>query len=244
VSELTADHVTEWLKTKKTWNSTTKRDAITCLQRGFNWAKKNKGLRFNPIAGMEKPEAQTRTAVITPEEFDLLLAKIPDENFKDLLIVSYDCGARPQEVKQLEALHVDLDKHCCILPTEDAKGRRKARVFYIPTDRAFQILNKRVKEYPEGKIFRNRLGNPWTACAVKCRFANLQEKVGKRYKQYDFRHTWITRQLVSGVDSHIVAKLAGHADTNMIHKVYSAVADDHKFMLEQAKKGVGASGEA
>ena len=63
----------------------------------------------------------------------------------------------------------------------------------------------------------------------------------KRYRQYDFRHTWITRQLVSGIDSHVVAKLAGHADTNMIHKVYSAVADDHKFMLEQAMKGVGAS---
>ena len=242
VSDLTTGDVTTWLRKRTTWNRTTKRDAITCLQRGFNWAVKNIGLDKNPIRGMEKPEAETRATVVSPKEFDELLAEIKDNHFKDLLIVSYDCGCRPQEVKELEARHIDLGKQCWVLPKQEAKGKRKTRVIFIPTKRALQIIRKRVKQYPQGKIFRNTRGNSWTASAVKCRFAKLEDKVGKRYRQYDLRHTWITRQLVAGVDSHIVATLAGHADTKMIDDVYSHVADDHRFLLKQAKKGVSGAG--
>jgi hypothetical protein len=55
VTTLTSKHVTVWLGQHPTWNSTTKRNAITALQRGFNWATKNRGLARNPIKGMEKP---------------------------------------------------------------------------------------------------------------------------------------------------------------------------------------------
>ena len=58
----------------------------------------------------------------------------------------------------------------------------------------------------------------------------------KRHRQYDLRHTFVIRKLKAGVDSHLVAALTGHRDTKMIDKVYSHVADDHQFMLEQAKK--------
>ena len=58
-SDLNPGHVTAWLNSQRTWNSTTKRNAITALQRGFNWAVKNRGLDRNPIRGMEKPEAKT-----------------------------------------------------------------------------------------------------------------------------------------------------------------------------------------
>ena len=36
--DLNPAYVTNWLATHKGWNSTTKRNAITALQRGFNWA--------------------------------------------------------------------------------------------------------------------------------------------------------------------------------------------------------------
>ncbi len=76
-AELKTSHVTTWLNGQKGWNSTTKRGAITALQRGFNWATKNRGLDRNPIRGMEKPEAKRRTATITPKEFTAILKKTP-----------------------------------------------------------------------------------------------------------------------------------------------------------------------
>jgi len=238
--ELKPRHVQEWLNEKTTWNQTTKRSAITCLKRAFNWAVRNYGVDHNPIMGMEKPEANTRTNVVPPEEFEQILKHVADNNFKDLLIVSYDCGGRPQDVKPLEARHVDLKRQLWVLPREEAKGKRKPRIVYIPTKRALQIIRKRMQKYPEGPIFRNNIGNPWTGYAVKSRFEKLEKKLGKRYRHYDLRHTWITKKLLAGVDSNIVAALSGHSDTKMIDRVYSHVTEDSKFMLEQAKAGENA----
>jgi integrase len=236
IDELSPDHVTDWLKSKS-WNSTTKRNAIACLQRALSWGRKNKGLKFNVLAGMEKPQAKRRTQVITDAEFKALLTAVPDTEFRDLLIVSYDCGCRPQEAKQLEARHIDLEKKRAVLPTEEAKGKRKPRSIYLPTSRVVKIIKRRIRDFPEGKLMRNRRRDPWTTSAVKCRFARLEAKLGKRFHQYMFRHTFISRKLIAGVDSHIVATLAGHSDTSMVDRVYSHVAQDHKFMLEQAQKG-------
>lgn len=235
VSGINAGHVTAWLNKQKGWNSTTKRNAITALQRGFNWAVKNRGLDRNPIRGMEKPAAKIRTAVVTPKEFGEILAQVEDQAFRDLLIVSFDSGARPFEVKRLEARHVDLKKQRAIIPREEAK-KGIPRAIYFPTKRSLDIIKRLVKEHPDGFLFLNNRGNPWTGFAVKNRFEHLQDKLGKRYRQYDLRHSFITRKLLAGVDSHLVAKLSGHRDSRMIDTVYSHVADDYQFMLQAAKK--------
>lgn len=238
MADLTADHVQEWLNEKPSWNSTTRRNAITALQRAFNWCVKNAGLSRNPIKGMEKPAARRRTGTLTAEELAKLLEQIPDQRFQDLLIVSFDTGARPQEIKRLEARHVDLANELVLIPTEEAKGKRRPRVIYIPTPRCLAILARLTTQHPSGPLFRNRLGNAWTGMAVKNRFEDLDHVLGRRVTQYDFRRTWITNSLLAGVDSHVVAQLAGHADTKMIDTHYSRVADNHQFMREMAKRGI------
>jgi integrase len=297
ILSINASHVTAWLNNQPQWNSTTKRNAITALQRGFNWAVKNRGLEKNPIRGMEKPKAKRRTAQVTAEEFEELLQYVDDGPFRDLLIVSYDCGTRPQETKQLEARHLQIDKRRAIIPAEEAKGRI-TRAIYFPSERSFAIITRLAKEYPAGPLFRNGKGNAWTAFSVKIRFERIQiaeglremkkrgiqsivtedaiekfvktlpkkrinptsgqetkkkdweirqeakrkliakeaKQYARRFRQYDLRHSFVTRKLRAGVDSHIVAALVGHKDTKMIDTVYSHVADDFSFMLEQAQK--------
>lgn len=297
VSTVNAGHVTAWLNTQAKWNSTTKRNAITALKRGFNWAVKNRGLDRNPILAMEKPEAKRRTAVVTPDEFEKLLMYVDDAPFRDLLIVSYDSGSRPQELKQLESRHIHLDKHRAVIPGTEAKGGI-TRAIYFPTDRSISTIRRLAEIHPTGPLFRNTKGNPWTAFAVKLRFDRIQIAIGlqkmakrgvssaiteheinnlavklpktrqnratgksvskkpwellseakrklitkeakqyaKRFRQYDLRHSFVTRKLRAGVDSHIVAALVGHKDTKMIDTVYSHVADDAEFMLEAAGK--------
>jgi integrase len=124
VSKLKREHVEKWLTSRKTWNSTTKRNAITALQRGLNWAVNNLDLERNPIHGMEKPEAKKRTSVVTLGEFKAILRHTSDRAFRWLLEFCWDVGTRPQEVKGLEARHVDLEKRRCILPADEAKGKR------------------------------------------------------------------------------------------------------------------------
>ena len=233
--DLTANHVETWLSKAKTWNSTTKRNAITALQRALNWAKKNRGLKVNPIAGMEKPKATSRVEAITLAEFKAILRQVKDRSFRDLLLFSWDCGCRPQEARALCKRHVDLPKGRCVFPVDEAKGKKRPRVIYLATSRAIRIVTRKTTE-SDGVLFLNKRGRPWTASAVKCRFAAMEKEIGKRYHQYSFRHSWITRKLQAGVDSHVVAALSGHVDTKMIDKVYSHVAEDHDFMLKEAGK--------
>ncbi len=300
VSRLTSKHVTAWLNSEEGWGPTTKRNAITALKAAFNWATDNRGLENNPIRRMKKPEAGRRTDVVSPGELDEMLAMVQGP-FRDLLVVSYDCGARPFEVKDLEARHVVLAGCCAMLPAEEAKGGIP-RTFFFPTERSMEVVSRLCKERPAGPLFANTKGNKWTGDAVKCRFEDLEvdfglaemkrkgveldvsedaiakvqetlnpvrkgkngevqkkkwelrkearqkliasqaTKYGRRFNMYAFRRAFITRKIIAGVDSHVVAKLSGHASTAMIDRHYSQVAADHKFMLEQARRDIEPKG--
>ena len=37
--------------------------------------------------------------------------------------MAYDSGCRPQEVKRMEARHVQREKHRAVIPTGEAKGK-------------------------------------------------------------------------------------------------------------------------
>lgn len=66
--------------------------------------------------------------------------------------------------------------------------------------------------------------------------AKQAKQYGKRFNHYAFRRTFITGKIIAGVDSHVVAKLSGHQSTAMIDRHYSAIANDHEFMLREAQK--------
>jgi integrase len=237
VARLTSRHVTAWLNQRPTWGPTTKKNAITAIQAGLNWAVSNRGLERNPLRGMKKPEAKRRREIVTPEEFEAILGKVTGP-FADLLTVSYDSGARPFEVKELERRHVEFDRQRALFSADEAKGRKYPRTIYFPTQRSMDVIRRLCEEHPQGPIFRNNRGNKWTGDAVKCVFARLEGVIGKRVKHYDFRRTFITRKIVAGVDSHVVAKLSGHQSTAMIDRHYSAVANDHEFMLKMAAQDI------
>lgn len=236
VGKMGPAYVTKWLQTQTTWNSTTKRNAMTAINRVFNWAVKNRGLKFNPVAGMEKPKAQRRAKVVADDDFDWLLDNVSGP-FKELMIVSWDCGCRPQEAKRIEAKQIDFEKQLVVIKAEDGAKGGFTRSIYVPTTRAMKIVSRLAEEHPEGPIFRNNRGNPWTKDAVKCVFQRIRAKHGRDFTHYAMRHTNITNRLMAGVDSHVVAALAGHKSTRMIDEVYSHVAEDHEYMLQQAKRG-------
>ena len=121
---------------------------------------------------------------------------------------------------------------------------RTTKVVYFPTERSMQIIRRLCAASHRVHLFRNNRGNKWTGDAVKCVFARMEATLGKRVTHYDFRRTFITRKIIAGVDSHVVATLSGHQSTAMIDKHYSAVAKDHDFLLEQAKRDLNPGGDA
>jgi len=169
-------HVVEFVDSRKTWGPNQKRGAIVALTRPFNWAAKLGYLETSPVRGIEKPQAEKRDSRMTPGDFERLVGFVKDRPFRDLLTFAYEAGCRPQEVRRIEARHLQLDRHRVEIPPPEAKGKRRWRVIYLSATAA-EIVTRLAAERPEGPLFLNMDGNPWKAQAVVCRFQRLLVKL-------------------------------------------------------------------
>lgn len=176
VSELKPFHLDEWCDGHPTWSDGTRRGAMTAVQRCLNWAAKKGHIPYSPIAHIEKPQGGKREYLITPEEYAQVLANIGNDSFRDLLIVSWETGCRPQESLIVEAHHVDLKNARWIFERRNSKGKKRQRVVYL-TDTALEITKRLMLKHPNGPLFRTE-GRPWTPHAVNCQFVRLQQRLG------------------------------------------------------------------
>lgn len=220
------------VKTVRDWandRGKAKRGRITSLKAAYSWANEEDEIPFNPIAGMKRPQASKRKQTIPLADFKKILRLSKHKQFRDLLMISWDIGARPQEVKGLLVRHLDLENHRCVLEVEESKGNLYSRVIYL-TPRAERIIRRNLRTNKE-YVFLNTRGRAWTSNAVRSRFRRLQDKIGVRYTQYAFRHTFATRMLVQGKSPIAVAELLGHSDPSTLAKTYQHVSQDPEYML-------------
>jgi integrase len=233
-TDLRPFHVVEWADSHgESWSNAYRRGGIVAIQRPFNWAEELGYLPASPIKRIPKPQPQRREQYITPDTW----IKIRDhyaegDPFRELLEFSWESGCRPQESKRIEARHVDLLNHRIVFPPDEAKGKKRWRIIRM-TPAAEAIIQKRMAEFPEGELFRNEDGRPWTAQAMACRFGRLEKHLGEKFCATAFRHGFAQDMLEQGNDPLTVSELLGHADGRMLATTYSHMnkAESH---LERA----------
>lgn len=176
IGRLRPFHVQEWLDGMDGLSSGSQRNHCRAIKRVTRWALQQGYVDQNPIAHLEQPRAGKREVVITQQQFDEILELVPNRSFRDLLITTWDTGCRPQESLRVEARHVDLANSRWIFPGREGKGGIPRTVYL--NDRAAEITRRLALSHPEGKIFRNSSGGPWTTDSVNCAFIRLQIKMG------------------------------------------------------------------
>lgn len=246
-------HVTRWLDANQTWGASSRRGAITALKRAFNWAIQQGYLEHSPIATIQKPRETRRETTLTNEQRQLIFDEAGDQNFRDLLILIQETGCRPQEVRCVEARHVELQKELWVFPVAENKtGDKtgKSRVVYL-TPKALEVTRRLVKLHPTGALLRNSKGEPWTRNAIRCRFRRLRKRLADELPAdlclYLYRHTFATDGLERGVDPVTLSELMGHADATTVSRVYQHVASRTDHMRKAALRVTGhesASSEA
>jgi integrase len=223
------------MDSRDTWSASTKNGFARSVQRGLKWAEKQGLIDRTPIPSVEKPGRESREVVISPEEFDDLLARFPDQEFRDVLITCWESGCRPQEMMRVEARHVDLAHNRWVFRLKESKGKQFTRIVYL-TDRAAEITRRLAGEHPTGKLFRNADGEPWDKNAINRRFHRKKKALGRKLCLYHIRHSFATRMLLAGVDAIIVSMWLGHKDVSTLAKTYQHLQQRPEFLHEKLRQ--------
>jgi integrase/recombinase XerD len=127
VSELKPFHAQQWVDSYPDLSVTSRRNYLRTIKRCLSWAVKQGYFDKSPLAVLEVPAAESREVVIEPEEFEKLLSFCRDENFRDLVVLTWETGCRPQESLIVEARHVDVAHQRWVFPRKSSKGKKAPR---------------------------------------------------------------------------------------------------------------------
>jgi integrase len=255
-ADLKVHHVSEWLaahnmpgktRGRKTarkpgvepsrypaWGESTRTTARSILRACLNWAVEQGYLDLNPLAKLKRGSYARRERILTTEERKKIREWLP-EGIREFVYALEQTGARPfSELARLTADMIDWGADTITLVKHKNAKRGKKRVIYL-TDGLRQVLRRLAAEYPEGPLFRTRLGNPWTRGTVLKWMRKAEATLGiPRLNPYAWRHTLITDCLAKGMSADIVAELVGNSPAT-ISRYYNHL-DQKGDALRQAAR--------
>ena len=168
ISSLKKHHVLKWSVSKG--NSTTQNDAISIVQRMFNWAIEQEYLDASPITRVTKPKRKRREIVYTPDQWVAIKSHAKGAVIP-LLDFLWSTGCRPKEARTLEARHVHND--LVIFPPDESKGETDSRVIFM-TPEANAIIEPLLEN--RSVLFKNSRGVAWTKDATRSAMCPHQYK--------------------------------------------------------------------
>ncbi|MBX9583228.1 MAG: tyrosine-type recombinase/integrase [Gemmataceae bacterium] len=237
---VTDDLVERWLDAHPGWKAS-RRHAVLCVLRAFNWAVKKKLLAKNPVGGIEVPPPTRVLAYLTADQRAALFAATKDRAFKDFLTALSETGCRPGEVAAVTAADADLGRGLWVLAAHKT-GRKtgKPRVVFL-TDAMLGLTRELVAKHPEGPLFLNYRKRPWVRNAVRCRFRAFRKLFPQfgHFTAYSYRRAYVTDALERGLGIAHVAELVGHTSTEMIQRHYNQLQERTEHMREMANRATG-----
>ena len=231
ISALRKHHVLNWSKDVGT--TTSQNDAISIVQRMFNWAIEHEYLDASPIPKVAKPKRKRREIVYTPEQWTAIKSHA-NPSLSALIDFLWLTGCRPKEGRTVEARHVHDD--LVIFPPDESKGETDSRVIFL-TPEVRAIIEPLLGQ--EGTLFRNTRGLPWTKDALVQAMQTISDQVGFRCIAYGARHSYATNALIRSVDTVSLSHLMGHRSTRMVSN-YAHLSQNMDHLRAQAKNAAGA----
>lgn len=209
VTDLRPYHLTRAMDAYTHWANNTKHDFIAAVKRAFSWAEQEGLIEKNPLAHVKKPAREAREMAVSQAEYDRVIETIKEPCFRDVIELSWETGARVQELRKIEARFLDPPTGRVVFPPKQAKGKKYHRVIYL-TDRAKEILVRLAEASPAGPLLLNSEGNAWTKDAINCAFCRLQLALGRRaIAEQGLGETKPTRFRKAGIEPE---RLAGARD--------------------------------
>lgn len=176
---------------------------------------------WKTVKRFPKVKVQRRGAFLSKEQRKALLDACPDD-LRQLCKAMLLTGARPGELANLNAS--DYDKHLGCLTLNGKTGIRTVAI----SSAAATFFNEASKDkIGAAPMLATSYGQRWNKDAWKKIFkeAVTTAKLPDTVVMYSLRHTAISEMILAGMDSFIVAKLAG-TSVAMIEKTYGHLRHD------------------
>ena len=157
------------------------------------------------------------TKRFTDDELVLLLTRMTDQDFKDMILFGLLTGLRPQELRGLQkdqimrdaqgALYLYIEKHKTARMTHQHKARS---VPLVPA--AVEVYERQYKSHPgSDHLFVNAEGMPYKARSFRQRLMRWCERAGiKPRSPYALRHTFGSLEAEANVNQAVIGQVMGH----------------------------------
>jgi site-specific recombinase XerD len=138
-----------------------------------------------------------------------------------VLIALWNSGARPIQVREVTAWHVNENGEW-VFSSHKTSKKTKRKLIVRPTPCLATLVKILVAARPSGNLFLTSQNKPWTKDGIVRRLSRMKDKLGieSDVTAYSYRHTFATDSLLAGVDIVQVAELLNHSDIAMVAKVY------------------------
>jgi integrase len=237
--DITTDRVTAYVAARQEEGAAaaTINRELAALRRAFRLARRAKRVAEIPEISLLS-ENNVRTGFFEPEQFEAVLANLP-EFLRPVIRTAYITGWRvPSEVLTRQRHHVDLDAGWLRLEPGETKNRDGRNFPLTPELREVieqQIERTRAFELATGQIVPglfHRNGRPikdfrgaWSAA---CKEAGVPGRI-----PHDFRRTAVRNLERAGVPRSAAMKMTGHK-TEAVYRRYAIV--DEAMLQESAVK--------
>jgi integrase len=237
-------HVDQWAAAHPDWSAGTVRNLWRAVQRLCRWGHRKGLIPELSVLHQEKPKGGKREVVITPEQYAELLTFVRNDQFRAIVVASWETGARPQELMAARVRHLDAAQKRLVFPPQESKDKDRPRVIYL-TDAAYDLLKPPPGADPEDHLLKNSEGRPWTPDASLCAFDAMYKRMTKagvktrKYCLYHFRHSFVDRMLKAGTDVLTLAVLIGHRDPSQIARTYQHLSQSPDYLRAALRRAAG-----
>jgi site-specific recombinase XerD len=233
IKDITPQMIKSYLDSRTDLTKTTMNRYRGTMSMIFQEAIRNGKANTNParLVRLHK-EANTRVRFITYEEEEGIRAIIRKRCsvHEPEFTLALETGMRRGELYSLEWDRVDLLRRQVIL-LKTKNGASRVVILTAPAVKALEELQRR-RSTETPKVCLTRYGEPMVSPRAWFELV-MEEALAQNRSLRDvtwhvFRHTYISRLVMAGVDLRTVQELAGHKDIKMTMR-YAHLAPAHKL---------------
>ncbi len=192
---------------------------------------------FKGIKSMAKKNANARSRILSPREFELILEKMPHQG-RGPLFMAFRTGMREGEILSLLWSRIDIENLLIKLEAKDTKDR-EPRVIPIPGD-LLEILKRTPRALHDlhvflwkGKKISGEKFREWVKRACEEAGVSYGRFVKGGFIPHDLRHGFVTYMRKAGIDKSVIMELTGHSTDAMFHRYNEIDGDDRRKAMDR-----------